>query len=203
MCKSIQTIKDNVDISVCVSFGLQNEDEFRQIKAAGASRVHNNLETSKEYFQEVCTTHSYEDKIETLTAARRAGLDVCSGGIMGLGESMEDRIALAMTVRELGVRSIPVNMLNPIPGTPFENNLKLTTEEMRRIIAIFRFIAPDSFVRLAGGRGLMEDKGRSCFLAGANAAITGDMLTTNGITIEQDMKMLRELGYTVAGAIQL
>lgn len=198
VCKSIREIKENVDISVCVSFGLLNEDDFRQIKSAGAVRVHNNLESSRNYFPEVCTTHTYDDKIDTIKAAQQAGLEVCSGGIMGLGETMEDRIDLALTVRELGIRSIPINMLNPIPGTPYEDNDRLTVDDMCRIVAIFRFIVPDAFIRLAGGRGLIEDKGRKCFQSGANAAITGDMLTTNGITIEQDLKMLDELGYRIA-----
>ncbi len=103
---------------------------------------------------------------------------------------MEDRIDLALEVRKLGVKSMPVNLLNPIPGTPYEHNPVLTTEEMRRIVAVFRFLLPDAWIRLAGGRGLLPDKGRSCFTSGANAAISGDMLTTAGITIERDMQML-------------
>lgn len=197
VCESIREIKSRIPVSVCVSFGLLQEESFRKIRDAGAVRIHNNLETSRRYFKEVCTTHSYDEKIETLKAAQRAGLSICSGGIMGMGESMEDRIDLAMTVRSLGVRSIPVNMLNPIPGTPFEGYETLSTDEMCRITAIYRFLVPGAYIRLAGGRGLMEDKGRRCFQSGANAAITGDMLTTSGITIEQDLKMLGELGFTV------
>ena len=116
---------------------------------------------------------------------------------MGLGETVEDRIDLALEVRKLGVKSMPVNLLNPIPGTPYEHNPVLTTEEMRRIVAVFRFLLPDAWIRLAGGRGLLPDKGRSCVTSGANAAISGDMLTTAGITIERDMQMLGELGYIV------
>ena len=128
-------------------------------------------------------------------AAQAAGLSVCSGGIMGLGETPEDRIDMALSLRELGIRSVPVNMLNPIPGTPFEHNKTLTNEDMRRITAVYRFILPDASIRLAGGRGLLPDQGRGCFLSGANAAITGDMLTTAGITIGTDRKLLKELGY--------
>ena len=168
---------------------------FDTVKA-GAERVHNNLESSRRYFPEVCTTHTYDDKIAALRAAQAAGLSVCSGGIMGLGETMEDRIDMVLTARELGVRSIPVNMLNPIPGTPYEHNERLKPEDMQRIVAVFRFLVPDASIRLAGGRGLLPDKGRACFCSGANAAISGDMLTTSGITIETDMQMLRELGYT-------
>lgn len=198
VCESIRQIKEHVDISVCVSFGLLEEEEFRKVKEAGAVRVHNNLEASANYFPNVCTTHTQKDKIDSLQAAEKAGLSICSGGIMGLGESMEDRIDLAFTLRELGVQSVPVNMLNPIPGTPYENNPRLTEEEMCRIVAVFRFILPKAFIRLAGGRGLMQDQGRRCFQSGANAAITGDMLTTAGITIQKDMEMLKELGYQAA-----
>lgn len=194
-CESIRAIKKETDIEVCVSFGLLNEEQFRKLKDAGVSRVHNNLETSRRYFPSVCTTHTYEEKIETIKAAKRAGLKVCSGGIMGIGETMEDRIDMVMEQRELGVKSIPVNMLNPIKGTPYGNNPLLTIDEMRRIVAVFRFIVPDASIRLAGGRGLMEDKGVGCFQSGANAAISGDMLTTSGITVEKDMEMLNELGF--------
>ena len=197
VCDSIRTIKQNTKISVCVSFGLLHEAQFRQLKEAGVSRIHNNLESSRRYFASVCSTHSYDDKLEAIAAAKRAGLTVCSGGIVGLGETMEDRIDLALTLRELGVKSIPVNLLNPIPGTPYENNKRLTNDDLCRIVAVFRFLLPDAFIRLAGGRGLLPDKGRQCFCSGANAAISGDMLTTSGITIEQDFQLLRELQYEV------
>ena len=114
-----------------------------------------------------------------------------------MGETMEDRIDLALTLRELGIKSVPVNLLNPIAGTPYAQNERLSNEELRRIVAIFRFLLPDAFIRLAGGRGLLPDKGRSCFTSGANAAISGDMLTTSGITIEQDLALLQELHYEV------
>ncbi len=197
VCESIKAIKAETGIEVCVSFGLLDEAQFRKIKAAGASRVHCNLESSRRFFKEVCTTHTYDEKIETLKAAQRAGLSICSGGIMGLGENMEDRIDMVLTARELGVKSIPVNLLNPIPGTPYEHNRILTNEELCRIVAIFRFLIPDGSIRLAGGRGLLEDKGERCFTSGANAAISGDMLTTAGITVETDLQLLSQLGYEV------
>ena len=202
VCESIRAIKESVDISVCVSFGLLEQADFQKVKEAGAVRVHNNLEASEGYFPKVCTTHTQQDKINALKAARNAGLSICSGGIMGLGETMEDRIDLALTLRDLEVSSVPINMLNPIPGTPYEHNPRLTEEDMCRIVAIFRFILPKAFIRLAGGRGLMRDQGRKCFQSGANAAITGDMLTTTGITIKQDLQMLQELGYQVAKVCQ-
>ncbi|MCM1256390.1 MAG: biotin synthase BioB [Roseburia sp.] len=196
-CESIRRIRGEVRIEVCVSFGLLGVEQFRKIKAAGASRIHCNLESSERYFPKVCTTHTYQEKIETLKAAKAAGLEICSGGIMGLGESMEDRIDMVLAARELGVKSIPVNLLNPIPGTPYERNRVLTNEELVRIVSLFRFIIPDASIRLAGGRGLLSDKGRKCFESGANAAISGDMLTTAGITVERDMELLGELGYEV------
>lgn len=195
MCRVIKKIRKDVGISVCVSFGLLNRQQFEKLKEAGASRVHNNLETSRRNFPNICTTHTFEDKIEAIRAAQEAGLSVCSGGIMGLGETPEDRIDMALTLRGLGIRSVPVNMLNPIPGTPMEHNEKLTGEEMQRIVAVYRFILPSASIRLAGGRGLLADKGKGCFTSGANAAISGDMLTTAGITVQTDMELLNELGY--------
>lgn len=195
MCKVVRKIIEEVGISVCVSFGLLNEKQFRKLKEAGVTRVHNNLETSRRNFPNICTTHTFDDKVRAICAAQAAGLSVCSGGIMGLGETPEDRIDMAFSLRELGIKSVPVNMLNPIPGTPFENNPKLTEEDMRRIVAIYRFILPKASIRLAGGRGLLADKGKGCFTSGANAAISGDMLTTSGITMKTDMELLKELGY--------
>lgn len=195
LCESIRKIKEETDIQICVSLGLLKEKQYHKLKEAGVTRVHCNLESSERYFPQVCTTHTYEEKIAAIQAAKRAGLSVCSGGILGLGESMEDRIDMVLTARKLGVRSIPVNVLNPIPGTPYENNPALSQEEILRCIAVFRFLVPDGFIRLAGGRGLMEDKGKQCFQSGANAAISGDMLTTAGITVETDMELIQSLGY--------
>lgn len=197
MCETIRMIKAQTGISVCVSFGLLNEEQYGKLKEAGVSRVHNNLETSRRNFPNICTTHTFDDKVAAIRAAQSMGFTVCSGGIMGLGETVEDRIDMAFTLCELGIKSVPVNMLNPIPGTPFAQNKKLTADDMCRIVAVYRFILPDASIRLAGGRGLLPDKGRSCFLSGANAAISGDMLTTAGITVETDMQLLKELEYEV------
>lgn len=197
MCEAVRRIREETGISVCVSFGLLDEVQYRKLKEAGVTRVHNNLETSRRNFPNVCTTHTFEEKLAAIRAAQAAGLSVCSGGIMGLGETPEDRIDMALTLRELGIKSVPVNMLNPIPGTPFADNERLAQEDMRRIVAVYRFLLPDAAIRLAGGRGLLADKGRGCFLSGANAAISGDMLTTAGITTETDMALLQELGFAV------
>lgn len=196
-CQSAAEIKKNVPIEVCASFGLVNREQLSKMKEAGISRIHCNLESSQNYFPNICTTHTYEEKIETLKMAKSVGLSVCSGGIMGLGETMEDRIDMAITLRELDVRSVPINFLNPIPQTPYENNVPLSDEEKLRIVAIYRFLLPDASIRLAGGRGLIEDQGRACFQSGANAAISGDMLTTSGITIDTDKQMILDLGYQI------
>jgi len=198
LCKSIQEIKANTNLKICASCGLLDSDDLQKLKSAGLSRYHNNLESSENFFKTVCSTHTTADKIQTIEATKEQGLEICSGGIMGLGESWEDRIDMAFMVHDLGAVSIPVNMLSPIVGTPYEHNKVLDTDEMRRICAIYRFINPKAFIRLAGGRGLLKDKGRSCLQSGANALISGDMLTTAGITIERDLQMIKELGYHVS-----
>ena len=195
ICDIVREIKNNTNIQVCASLGLLKEEQFKKLKEAGVTRIHNNIETSRRYFNSVCTTHTFDDKLETIKAAQRAGLNVCSGGIMGIGESISDRIDMAFTLRDIGINSVPINMLNPIPGTPYEDLKPLTINDMKRIVAVYRFILPKASIRLAGGRGLMEDNGKECFASGANAAISGNMLTTSGITIETDLKLLEELGY--------
>lgn len=195
VCEIVKEIKKECGIQVCVSAGLLNEEQFKKLKDAGVSRIHNNLETSQRNFNNVCTTHSFQDKVNAIKAAQSAGLSVCSGGIMGIGETVDDRIDMAFSLKELGIKSVPLNMLNPIKGTPYENLSPLTEEDMRRIAAIYRFILPDASIRLAGGRGLMEHKGYDCFKSGANATISGDMLTTAGITIEKDVETIEAMGY--------
>lgn len=197
ICAAVRRIRAETPLAVCISGGLLNQAQFTRLKDAGVTRVHNNLEASRRFFPFVCTTHTFDDKIAAIHAAQAAGLTVCSGGIMGLGETPADRIDMALTLRELGVKSVPVNLLNPIPGTPFADNPRLTADDLRRIVAVYRFILPDAAIRLAGGRGLLPDKGRSCFQSGANAAISGDMLTTAGITTATDRALLTELGYEV------
>lgn len=195
LCESVRSIKKARPVNVCVSAGLLSAARYHRLKEAGASRIHNNLETSERFFPNICTTHAFADKKNAVRAAKEAGLDVCSGGIIGMGETMEDRVDLALSLRELSVRSVPVNVLNPIPGTPLEKQLQPNVTELRRVVAVFRFLLPKAAIRLAGGRGLLPDKGKSCFQSGANAAISGDMLTTSGITLETDLAMIRECGF--------
>lgn len=184
-------------IKVCISGGIISEESFEKLKEAGITRIHNNLETSRNFFPEICTTHTYDQKIETIKAAKEAGMEICSGGLIGLGEDYKDRIDMALQLRELDVHSVPVNLLNPIKNTPLENNEPLSMEEVNRTCATFRFILPKALIRLAGGRSLMEEFGKSAFKSGANAAISGVLLTTKGASIEEDMERFRELDYTV------
>lgn len=185
------------DIKICLSGGIISEESFEKLKDAGIKRIHNNLETSRKFFPEICTTHTYDQKIETIKAAQKAGMEICSGGLIGLGEDYEDRIDMALELRKLKVHSIPVNLLNPIKNTPLENNQPLSMEEVNRTCATFRFILPKALIRLAGGRALMEDFGTSTLKSGANAAISGVLLTTKGISIEEDMERFKELNYNV------
>ncbi len=193
----IQEIKEKANISVCASLGLLSESNFKKLKKAGLERVHNNLETSEKFFPNICTTHTFSDKIKAIKEAISSGLSVCSGGIIGLGENMTDRIDLAFALKELNIKSIPINILSPIKGTPFSHNKLLSEEEILRTIAIFRFILPDTFLRLAGGRVALKDVGQKAFLSGINAVITGDMLTTSGISIDSDMQNIKDSGYIV------
>ncbi|PLW01603.1 biotin synthase BioB [Corynebacterium ulcerans] len=198
ICEGVRRIRAEIGIEVCISAGLLTEEQFTLLHNAGVSRVHCNLETSRNNFPNICTSHTFEDKIETLEAAKRAGMSLCSGGILGLGETFEDRIDMVISARELGVKSIPVNVLVAIEGTPLQGMVPVAPEEVRRAVAIFRFLCPDAAIRLAGGRELLGDHGEACFTSGANSAISGDMLTTTGSTIASDLALVKELGFDVA-----
>lgn len=193
--QDIERIRKETGIAVCCSFGLLDREDCEMLKKAGITRLHNNLESSRTFFTGVCSSHSTDDKMATLRAARAAGLTLCSGCLINLGESMEDRIEFALMERELGVKSIPVNVLNPIKDSPFEDQKPMTNEEFCRTVAVFRFLLPDASIRLAAGRVFIEDHGKRALSSGANAAITGDFLMTGGMSIDSDMAMAKELGY--------
>ena len=196
LCKAYSQIKEQTDLELCSSNGLLSYEQFVRLHDAGVTRIHNNLETSRRFFPSVCTTHTYDEKIETILAAKKAGMEICSGGIMGLGETMEDRIDMALELQSLGVRSIPINILMPIKGTALENQPPLSDEEILRTVVLFRFINPKADIRLAGGRKLLEDHGRQAFKSGANASIIGNMLTSIGNNVDEDFAMFEELGFT-------
>lgn len=193
--QDIERIRKETGIAVCCSFGLLDQEDCEMLRKAGITRLHNNLESSRTFFAGVCSSHSTDDKMATLRAARATGLTLCSGCLINLGESMEDRIELALMERELGVKSIPVNVLNPIKDSPFEDQKPMTNEEFCRTVAVFRFLLPDASIRLAAGRVFIEDHGKRALSSGANAAITGDFLMTGGMSIDSDMAMAKELGY--------
>lgn len=197
VCQTYKDIKNKCDILLCASMGLLSYEQLVKLKQAGVTRYHCNLETSRRFFPNICSTHTYDDKINTINLAKKAGLEICSGGIFGLGETFEDRIDMFFDIYNLGIKSVPINVLNPIKGTPFENNKILSQEEINRTVAIARFILPDAFIRLAGGRLLFKDKGVSMFSSGANATITGDMLTTSGTSIDEDFDTIKRLGLQV------
>ena len=195
VCKIYEKIKKECNIMLCSSMGLLNKQQFMKLKNAGVSRYHCNLETSRNFFLIVFTTHTYNTKINTINTAKKTGLEICSGGIFGLGETFEDRIDMFFELYNLDIKSVPINVLNPIKNTPFENTGILSQEELLRIVAIARFILPTAFIRLAGGRLLFKDKCVSMFSSGANATITGDMLTTSGTLINEDFNIIKQLGF--------
>ncbi len=196
-CNTYKRMNEECDIDLCASHGLLSEEALIALKESGVSTYHENIETSKRNFPNVCTTHTYEDKINGIKLAQRLGFNVCSGGIIGMGESFEDRLDMAVSLAELGVQSIPINVLMPISGTAYENLERLTEDEILRTIAMFRFVNPTARIRLAAGRILMEDSGKRAFHAGANATITGDLLTTSGNNIEKDKDMLTQMGFYI------
>ena len=189
-------MRRTLSIDLCASHGLLTRSQFRRLREVGVTSYHHNIETSERYFPEICTTHSYADRIRTIKMAQAEGLCVCSGGIIGMGETWEDRFDMAFALQELGIESIPLNSLMAIPGTPLEHLTPLSGDEILRTIAIFRFINPTANIRLGAGRKLLPENGATAFLAGASASITGNMLTTSGTTIAEDMELIKELGFT-------
>lgn len=197
LVKIFERLHKECSIHLCSSNGLLSYEAFEHLKAAGVETYHENIETSRRNFPNICTTHTYDDKIEKIQLAKKAGLNVCSGGIIGMGETWEDRIDMAVSLSELEIFSIPLNVLRPIPGTPFGELPPLTEDEIIRTVAMFRYLNPSAYIRIAAGRAYFKDGGKCLFESGANATITGDMLTTVGNNIKQDMEMFTEMGFDV------
>lgn len=192
-----ETMHRECKLDLCASLGFLTKEQFHRLHEAGVTSYHDNIETSRRNFPNICTTHTYDEKIATIKMAQEEGFCVCSGGIIGMGETWEDRLDMAVSLAELGIMSIPINALMPIPGTPLENLKQLSEEDILRTIAFFRYINPEANVRLAAGRALVTNDGEAAFSGGASATITGNMLTTSGSTIESDKKLLRGLGRDV------
>jgi biotin synthase len=189
-------IVQKTDMECCASMGFLDRDRAERLTDMGVSRYHCNLEANKKYFPQVCSSHTWQQKVDTLEIARTAGMSLCSGGIIGMGESMNDRIDLALELRQLGIKSIPINILTPITGTPLAELQPLSLQEVLTTIAVFRFINPDAVIRMAGGRQQLGDEQYRCFAAGANGAIVGNYLTTTGGSIAHDLEHLQAMGFT-------
>ena len=192
-----ETMNRECEIELCASMGFLTKEQLHRLHEAGVTSYHHNIETSRRNFPNICTTHTYDMKIETLKKVKAEGMYVCSGGIIGMGETWEDRLDMAISLAEIGVDSIPINALMPIKGTPLENLERITEEDILRTIAFFRYINPEADIRLAAGRALLTNDGELAFQGGASATITGDMLTTVACaTIRSDREMLHTLGRT-------
>lgn len=196
ICDCCDEIRSRCSISLCMSSGLLNGPQLEKLHRHGVSRYHCNLETAPSFFGTLCTTHDQSQKIATLKAALDAGMDICSGGIIGMGETMEHRIEFAFKIKELAIGSVPVNVLNPIKGTPLEAQPLLGDEELLRTVALFRLILPKVYLRFAGGLARFSDETMvKAYRAGINSAIIGDMLTTAGADISSNVKLIQEAGY--------
>ena len=196
---ALRTINDQTSLNRCVSLGALSAESIQQLKNSGLKRLHHNLETAESFFGQVCTTHSYAERLETIKLAKQAGLEVCSGGIFGLGESLEQRVELAFTLKELAVESVPINILNPVAGTPAAKSYKpLTPLEVLRLVATYRFILPNADIGLFGGRErALGELQPLMFIAGANVTLVGDYLTTKGQAPAKDLKMITDLGLEI------
>ncbi len=203
VCRAVRLIRSETRVLPSCSLGIIDLEVALALKDAGVETYHHNLETGRSFFPQVCTTHAYEQDVETVRIAKQAGMLVCSGGIFGLGETAAQRVELALTLRELQVDSIPLNFLNPIPGTPLERADYITPLDCLTTIALFRFINPDKRIAVCGGRERnLRDLQSWIFLAGANGTMIGNYLTTTGRPAEQDWQMLSDLGLEAVGCCE-
>lgn len=191
----VRKIKTDFGLGVCASLGMITAEQAKQLAKAGLSRYNHNLETSQRHFPNIVTTHKYADRVKTIKAAKQAGLGICAGGIFGVGETDQDRVDMALELRRLGVDTVPMNFLHPIEGTPLADARTLQPKEILRIIAIYRFVLPQTNLKIAGGRVRnLRDLQSWIFYAGATSILSGNYLTTTGRVVAEDMQMLNDLG---------
>ncbi len=201
LAATVKRIGGGAEAPVCGSLGRLTPEDLALLKESGVTRFHHNLEASETYYPEICSTQDWTSRRDTVRAAQEAGLKVCSGGLFGLGESWDDRVDLAITLRELGVDSVPINFLYAHSGTPLKDQEPLTASEALKIIAIYRFLLPNVTLRVCGGRAhILGDRQSELFAAGANGLMTGNYLTVAGSQNEADLEMIRALGLEVAPA---
>ncbi len=198
--EAVRTVKAQYPMRVCTTLGLLNEDQAHQLKAAGVDRINHNLNTAEAHHDDICSTHTYQDRLSTVKAVQAAGLTTCSGGIFGMGENDEDIVALARSLRELNVTSVPLNFLIPIPGTPFAERGELTPQRCLRILCLFRLLLPTQEIRMAGGREVHLRSLQPLGLYAANSMFVGDYLTTPGQSAQQDFEMIRDAGFVLETA---
>jgi biotin synthase len=198
--ETLVLLKKETKLNLCGSLGIITRNTADRLKESGLSCYHHNLETAPSFFSEICTTHSYEDDLNTLRHAKEAGLEVCSGGIFGLGESPEQRLELAYTLRQTDIDSVPLNFLNPVSGTPLQKAEPLRPLDILKSVALFRFILPQKDIRICGGREYgLRDLHPLVIWAGANGIMIGNYLTTKGRDYQADLQMIRDLGLASAG----
>lgn len=195
--EAVRAIKREIPIQVCCSLGLLNEEQARALKAAGVDRINHNLNTSEAYHPAICTTHTFRDRLTTIQHARAAGLEICSGGIIGMGESDDDVIDLAVALREVKPDSIPLNTLHPVPGTPLEHCRHLTPHRCLKVLCLFRFLHPRTEIRIAGGREFNLRTLQPLSLYAADSLFIGGYLTTPGQPAQEAWKMITDLGFEI------
>jgi biotin synthase len=198
----VPEIKREYGLDICACLGLLTPEQAERLAACGVNKVNHNLNTSREHYGDICTTHTYQERIDTLNAVRSAGMELCSGGIIGMGEQPKDVVAMAIELRDLGVESIPVNFLNPIEGTPLAGHAELTPSYCLKVLAMFRLVNPSREIRIAGGREIHLRSLQPLGLYAANSIFVGDYLTTRGQLPEADYAMIRDLGFEVTQSVE-
>jgi len=196
ICRQIRELKQGDKVRPDASLGIISEQKVAdRLKEAGLECYNHNLETSRRFFPEICTSHTFDDRVQTIRHLKQAGIKICSGGILGLGETRSDRCDLAFALKELGVHIVPINILNPIEGTPFSGRQPLPALEVLQMIACFRFVLPRQEISVAGGRAVnLRDVQSLIFMAGASALMVGNYLTTLNQPVEKDLQMIKDLG---------